>query len=138
MAEMRLIITLAVVAAAVPAQAADQFDLVCRGTKEWSGLRAVELTKLPFSFRLKVDTLSERFCYERCEVLYSISLVTPKSLFLGGFENVDPDNRTEVLDRTTGKYFFVKSWQDDALSLKIEADCTASAFTGFPEAPSKF
>ena len=91
----------------VQAQAADQFDLICTGTKEWRGAREIERSNLPITFKLRVDVASRQFCYDRCDTLYSINAVAPKALFLGGFDETEQDNRTEMVDRGTGVYLFI-------------------------------
>lgn len=132
------IFAVALAVSSIPAQAADQFDLICSGTKEWHGTRPIELTKLPVTFRLRIDTEARKFCYDQCEGLYSINLVAPKALFFGGFNEAEADRRTEMVDRVTGEYLFIKSWVDDALSLEIHAQCSVTNFSGFPDPPAKF
>jgi hypothetical protein len=122
---------------AAPAPA-PKFDLVCVGQKEWSGLRSIEATTIPVTFRLRIDTVSSRFCYDSCQTVYNIDTVGAKALFFGGSTEGQVAEHTEMVDRTTGEYLFLKSWADDALSLKINAKCTAATFSGFPEIPAKF
>ena len=131
-------LVLALALTSVPAHAADQFDLICNGTKEWHGSRPIELTNSPVTFRLRVDTGAGSYCYDQCTKTYSISLVAAKSLFLGGFNEAESDRRTEVVDRVTGEYLFLKNWIDDSLSLEIHAKCVAAPFSGFPDPPARF
>lgn len=134
-------ISLAAMLMATPAAAAtaeQRFDLVCSGTKEWSGLRPVEPTTAMAQFRLRIDLDSKKFCYDSCDSILDITTVGAKALFLGGDGSTGSAEHSEFVDRTSGRYFFLKSWADDAVSLTIKASCSPERFSGFPDPPAKF
>ena len=117
-----------------PAAAADQFDLVCSGTR---------ITKMngpaePFKFGFRVDLAAKQWCWDHCEKVFPIVNVFPDRII---FQDKEDDTRSArsmnkaEINRSTGQY--ESTWIEVypyPTYWKTEGLCEVSSFSGFPTA----
>lgn len=117
----RIIIAAIAMAAAAPAVAEDQFDLVCRGES--------------VTVRYRIDLQKAEWCRDDCKQRSAISSVTSGLITLVSkdrqFRN-DTEALTQI-DRVTGE------WTDISVGGGMEpvnraGKCESAAFSGFPAA----
>ena len=117
---------------ASPAMAADQFDLVCKGTVK----EAVAGRPKPTEVRYRIDIDAREWCRDACTETYPIAAVEPGNLVLR--EHV-PERRGDfrsyqTVDRTSGAWadYFNDFQGLNGLYFETTGVCTADAFGGFP------
>lgn len=117
--------------AAMPANAADQFDLECVGTKT----EKIDQPGEPISFGIVVDLGAKQFCWKsECEVKKIDEVLPDRIQFLKN----DPLDRGGVfakmeVDRKTGRFeWLIIQSNLSHYYLKQEAICKPAKFSGFP------
>lgn len=124
-----LLLSLALIA--TPATAADQFDLVCKGTIKES----YQGRERPIEVRYRVDLAAGTYCWWQCKTIATIKAVEPGRLV---FQLVGPTlprqtRITETVDRTTGAWIDERDngdpWEGYSSS---KGTCEPAPFSGFP------
>jgi hypothetical protein len=127
-----------------PVAAADQFDLICKGTLETSSVTG-DQTK-PFETHLRIDLQLGKYCEQACRAHFDIASIHPGALLLTD-KRVDApseDSFTRVeINRSTGDYRGASGWRvpnrpELTVSLKYTGTCEAQAFSGFPALETRF
>lgn len=131
---MRKIALVVGMLAAVPAQAADRFDLKCEGTRSETVGEAGE----PISFSVTIDLSSNRYCLGTCWRVDTIQEVQPDRIVFREESKKTLRERSffkHEVDRQTGKYerLLIETYPFSNY-LKEEAECVPAAFRGFPAA----
>src|SRR3569833_3196316 len=134
----RLTRTLPVIAVLIcvarQAQAADQFDLVCSGTKTveregWDLPKGVsKTTSQPWTGRVAVDLESRLFCEEGCSAAESISSIAPSEIVLRQVEGRSIRSHI-VLDRVKSTYYNYTFDKGNLVQISIDATCKVAEFT---------
>lgn len=113
---------------ATAAQAAQQLDLVCEGTRQTEP----DGPKEPHSFRIIVDLDEMAFCKDACDTMWDIDGVNPAEIIFTepGGGRIHSDQR---VSRRTGAYeWTVISTGPSPWYEKTEAQCGPAEFSGFP------
>ena len=117
---------------AAPAFATDQFDLACQGTRIVKSGGPSE----PTSLKVHVDLAAKRWCTDACARVLPIVDATADKITLRDDVtlNTSAERNYEVtFNRKTNAYHeFLYQVRPTEDYLKIEATCTAAAFTPFP------
>lgn len=120
---MRAII-LILAMASVPAQAADQFDLVCTGNQRM--LPSQRSQKVAVRYRIDVDR--KIYCRENCASVFAIAKVDDARIT---FQTPQTDRPADLVihfvDRVNGKWKYFLSGDSDT-----EGFCEPAPFSGFP------
>lgn len=122
-ADMRFILAIAALTAAVPAQAADQFDLVCRGGRE--------------KMHYRIDLIRREYCFGKCEKLLKISEVTSGMITLIDVKPSLPSDVTAYnrINRMSGEWeWYNRSPKLSTSVQNIRGHCEAAPFSSFPAA----
>lgn len=119
---MRWVILAIGLVAAVPASAADQFDLVCTSKKTVT--------------RYRVDLAKMEWCHEDCRGVVKIAEVTSSVLTLldnqPKFEN--DGSHSIIINRQTGDWLNSISEPRSSYFSSVKGTCTVAPFSGFPAA----
>lgn len=125
---------LATALAIAGAEPVKQFDLVCTGTVDPTGIWE------PVSTRLRVDLESGRWCDGECKAVTVIAEVQPATIWLEK-ESAEQEARGimdwRALNRETGEYNQVKDIPMVG-RMALRAMCDAAPFSGFPAIQTKF
>lgn len=116
------------------ASAADQFDLVCEGTRSIRAGAPAE----PHSYGFRVDLAAKRWCWQTCERVYSIQEVQPDRIV---FQDESEDTfrkrsvSTNTVSRVNGEHrlLFIEVRPLPA-TMETVGQCTPAPFSGFPAA----
>ena len=117
---------------AVPAMAADQFDLHCVGEARD---RTFAKPK-PFDFRFRVDLVAGAWCRESCRTVQKIAAVEPGRIVfaLHNEEIGNPIYSYTIVDRATGRYTYrFSDPKTDGINSTEEGACSPEPFSGFPK-----
>lgn len=120
---------------ASPVTAADQFDLVCKGSQTMLG----EQPK-PYAFELRVDLAVKKYCQDECRGVFAIQEYDDRSIL---FDKAPPDDldysmKIEIVNRETGAYSSSLYHRDKSGGVAIDAMCDPAPFKGFPRPPTRF
>mgnify|MGYP001369214614 CR=1 FL=1 len=121
------------------AEAADQFDLVCKGKYREDDRGAWR----PWEGRYRIDLSAGAWCQGDCSSIARLAEVTAAKLYLrpstSRAESTDGSSQTFEIDRVTGKltqfeyrppmYERGSTWW-----WQVEADCTPAPYSGMPSA----
>jgi hypothetical protein len=120
------------------AQAADQFDLICKGKMRFSVADPYE----PRNSHLRLDLAAKQYCEGECKVTRPIQDVQPNHIM---FESATEQEKAlgttffHQIDRTSGKLIYFKSAKRPYPSwIEHDAMCEPAPFSGFPQLPKKF
>lgn len=137
MRNLRLIwgLSLALLAAGgANAQTATQFDLVCRGTRQ-TGLEA---EPVPIEYRIRVDLVAGRWCWDVCERTYEFADVGPDRIVFSKDEIDTYRKRSSSensVSRSTGEHRLI--WIESRpfpTYVETKGHCDPAEFSGFPAA----
>ncbi len=119
----------------VPAVAADQFDLVCKGRERYS----VSGKWHPKEYRYRIDLAAQRWCAGSCDGTRIIDRVSDGVLSLLDKPQVPFSGYTESLwiNRRSGELRYLSNSRLGSYE-EQEATCEPTAFSGFPEPVRKF
>lgn len=129
---MRQLIAPLLLLAAVPAQAADQFDLLCQGQRKWTPDGAAE----PVTARYHVDAAAGKWCRDDCWETLPLAASSPRLVFKskpkapGQDESFDESVAADGsgwTDIYQGPYPPGDYWS-------IAGQCTVAPFTGLKKA----
>lgn len=132
------VILIAAALLAAPAQAADQFNLDCKGQWRFRASDPFEPTAQVFRFALA----KKKYCEGECKARLPIAEIGQHFLELRTAtdeEKVLGTIRTNRIDRTTGRYIYFLSQRRPSHSfIEVEMMCEPKPFTGFPVLQTKF
>ena len=116
---------------ATPAFAANQFDLVCKGTEQLK--TGAPTTKWEERFRMDLD--AKRWCRGACKSAAPISSVTADDILLSDSRATigGPADTEAAFSRTNGtiREYIMMGWSGSTASL-AEGKCTRDLFSGLP------
>lgn len=118
---------LALALVSVPAAAAEQFDLICKGTYR----QAVNGKWRPMEVRLRIDLPSSEWCRDKCSDVRKIAEITSGKITLAQSDRADSRLYSlQTVDRATGEFHFYLNgsgtfWEE-------QANCAPAPFSGFP------
>lgn len=114
---MRALVALALLLTATSANAADQFDLICKGRSSTTHFR--------------VDLASREWCWENCSGTWRIAEVTASRITFKD-ERSGPSQAYNSVSRATGQWFM--SARGIYGFIHDDGICTPAPFSGFPAA----
>jgi hypothetical protein len=126
----------------IAAAVAQAFNLNCSG--ENVAYADYKQTAASFTTIIRVDMRRGVWCEGECREIANISDVQPVKITLESIDQRNGESRRQSniwVDRETGEFRSVKSWQSRYESLRTEirrGRCEKSAFTAFPSFETKF
>jgi hypothetical protein len=107
------------------AQAADQFDLVCKGEQKISSVpRSEQIVQ-----RYRVDLTSGIWCEDECTDVRHIQDLTPtRIIFEEHGELLREGSALHIVDRTTGDWY--RNIGGDGVYLIVKGQCQPAPFSG--------
>lgn len=127
-----MLFSVAVAAAMLLNQSAQQFDLRCTGETS-SGARDAPVRSEPFDIRLRVDLTRNVWCYGRCGTLIPLVDVNSDRLLLEQHRLPEEGSFFTNINRNSGVY--VSSLRDPANGHAYRdmiGFCTKEPFSGMP------
>ncbi|WP_347271819.1 hypothetical protein [Rhizorhabdus histidinilytica] len=132
---MKGIILAAIAAIASPAAAADQFDLVCSGTRTWSTHGKPE----PYQIRYRIDLSTGSWCREACTQVQPFASVDAGQLVFSKRDTGEPTDiwTLQRVNRSSGNWEYkITSPGINGTKMEAKGHCEKADFSGFP--PNKF
>lgn len=130
---MRIGLGVFLMLAATPAVAADQFDLVCEGTRQLGVNEPVK----PLKYGLRIDLSKRQWCWDHCEEVYPIQEVREDRIILRDVVQDTLRKRItdrNIINRQTGDHNVILIETRPYQSfLETIGSCEPVAFTGFPK-----
>jgi len=123
---------LATVTGAVPALAANQYDLNCKGTQQ----KATGKPATPWTETFRIDLDAKRWCRGACKTASGIDSITTDEIVLmdsrattGG-----PGNTVTTFSRSTGtvREAVMAGWSGSSFGI-AEGKCTRDLYGGMPD-----
>lgn len=113
----------------LPAQAADQFDLICKGRTKMSPVGRWQ----PYEQRYRVDLAAKTYCTFACKTVESIASVDAARIEFATSSEDEPGNVSVIhyVDRADGKWVYFISG-GSGMFQSAEGVCEPAPFTGLP------
>ncbi|WCP71550.1 hypothetical protein [Sphingomonas hankookensis] len=126
--------TVVALTVASSAQAADQFDLACDGTRKAKS----DGEAVPHKFGFRIDLQNKVWCWDHCEVTFPIAEVLPDRIIFTREDDDSYQRRRHIeswVSRRDGKFesimIIVRPFPT---FVETKGTCTVKPFTGFPKA----